>query len=249
MVGWHHWLDGKSLSKPWEMVKDRETWRAVSSPWDLRVGQDWATEQLEYPLLLAYGLVCLHFIKKTRSQRGLAKAYSRTLSAKASNVLRFLWFQSSFQTLNCLCVEKQLQPNSNKVKTTHEEYLSVLELGGQEGERQLISQTKQLLLLTSSLKWWEQLLSIYKKRLDFSLCIISILLCSLLLLPGSSETNPKFLFSNCAVSHMHISIFILSLDFDLFHLVLTFTHHLYIYSHEKPQNFSGIRLRYAWHSF
>ena len=136
---------------------------ACCSPRGLRVGQDWATEQLEYPLLLAYGLVCLHFIKKTESERGLAKG--RTLSAKASNVLRSLWFQSSFQTLNCLCVEKQLQPNSNKVKTTQEEYLSVLELGGQEGERQLISQMKQLLLLTSLLKRWEQFLSIFKKKL------------------------------------------------------------------------------------
>ena len=191
MVGWHHWLDGKSLNKPWEMVKDRETWRAVSSPWDLRVGQDWATEQLEYPLLLAYGLVCLHFIKKTRSQRGLAKAYSRTLSAKASNVLRFLWFQSSFQTLNCLCVEKQLQPNSNKVKTTHEEYLSVLELGGQEGERQLISQTKQLLLLTSSLKWWEQLLSIYKKKIRFLLVHYKHLTLLFTLAPRKLRDKPK----------------------------------------------------------
>ena len=31
MVGWHHWLDGHdmSLSKLWEMVKDREAWRAA----------------------------------------------------------------------------------------------------------------------------------------------------------------------------------------------------------------------------
>ena len=29
MVGWHHQLNGHELSKLWEMVKDREAWRAV----------------------------------------------------------------------------------------------------------------------------------------------------------------------------------------------------------------------------
>ena len=29
MVGWHHRLDGMSLSKVWELVMDREVWHAV----------------------------------------------------------------------------------------------------------------------------------------------------------------------------------------------------------------------------
>ena len=29
MIGWHHGLDGHELSKLWEMVRDREAWRAT----------------------------------------------------------------------------------------------------------------------------------------------------------------------------------------------------------------------------
>ena len=29
MAGWHHWLDGVSVSELWELVMDREAWRAV----------------------------------------------------------------------------------------------------------------------------------------------------------------------------------------------------------------------------
>ena len=29
MVGWHHQVDGHELSELWELVMDREAWRAV----------------------------------------------------------------------------------------------------------------------------------------------------------------------------------------------------------------------------
>ena len=29
MVGWHHQLSGRELSKPWETVKNREAWHAA----------------------------------------------------------------------------------------------------------------------------------------------------------------------------------------------------------------------------
>ena len=29
MAGWHHWIDGLSLSELWELVMDREAWRAA----------------------------------------------------------------------------------------------------------------------------------------------------------------------------------------------------------------------------
>ena len=33
MAGWHHRLDGMSLSKLLELVMDREAWRAVCGSW------------------------------------------------------------------------------------------------------------------------------------------------------------------------------------------------------------------------
>ena len=29
MVGWHHWLNGHEFEQAWELVMDREAWRAV----------------------------------------------------------------------------------------------------------------------------------------------------------------------------------------------------------------------------
>ena len=37
MAGWHHWLDGHEFEKLWELVMDREAWRAVVH----RVAKSW----------------------------------------------------------------------------------------------------------------------------------------------------------------------------------------------------------------
>ena len=44
MVGWHHHLMDMTLSKLWEMVKDRGTWNAAIMELQ-RVGHDLATER------------------------------------------------------------------------------------------------------------------------------------------------------------------------------------------------------------
>ena len=46
MAGWHHQLDGQSLSKLQKMVKDREAWHAAVKE-SQRVRHHWATEQQE----------------------------------------------------------------------------------------------------------------------------------------------------------------------------------------------------------
>ena len=45
------WLDGMSLSELQKVVKDREAWCAVCSPWGRRVGHAWATERHQRQLL------------------------------------------------------------------------------------------------------------------------------------------------------------------------------------------------------
>ena len=47
MVGWHHQLDGQSVSRLQELVMDREAWRPESMVLQ-RVRHDWATELTDY---------------------------------------------------------------------------------------------------------------------------------------------------------------------------------------------------------
>ena len=44
MVGWHYQLNGHDLSKLWDMIKDREAWRAVVHR-VTKIGHNWVTEQ------------------------------------------------------------------------------------------------------------------------------------------------------------------------------------------------------------
>ena len=58
MVGWHHWLNGHDLSKLWELVMDREAWRAavhgVTKSWTSL--SDW-TELNQYYLKEIYCII------------------------------------------------------------------------------------------------------------------------------------------------------------------------------------------------
>ena len=45
IAGWHCWLSGHAVSKLWEMVKDRETWRAACHGVAKNRTGDLATEQ------------------------------------------------------------------------------------------------------------------------------------------------------------------------------------------------------------
>ena len=66
MVGWHHRLNGVSLSKRWKLVMDREAWHAVEqSIMSHSVGRDWGTELSWAPSWPGMGIHC-----KSSSLRG-----------------------------------------------------------------------------------------------------------------------------------------------------------------------------------
>ena len=44
MVGWHHWLDGLEFEQGPEEIGEGQGGLACCSPWDYRVGHDWAIE-------------------------------------------------------------------------------------------------------------------------------------------------------------------------------------------------------------
>ena len=71
IIGWHHWLNGTSLSKLWEIVKDREAWYAsvhgVTKSWTWL--NNWTTTNLpEEPYGSCILAKCVSYIIRLESQ-------------------------------------------------------------------------------------------------------------------------------------------------------------------------------------
>ena len=70
IIGWHHWLNGTSLSKLWEIVKDREAWYAsvhgVTKSWTWL--NNWTTTNLpEEPYGSCILAKCVSYIIRLES--------------------------------------------------------------------------------------------------------------------------------------------------------------------------------------
>ena len=61
MVGWHHWLKHMSVSKLWEIVKDRKHGMLQSMGLQ-RVGHKWATEQQQQNIAIVLAFYLAHLV-------------------------------------------------------------------------------------------------------------------------------------------------------------------------------------------
>ena len=69
MVGWHHWLNGHEFEKLWELVMDRDAWRAAVH--GVTMSQTWLSDWTELnPWSIAMKLFIKSSLFRTHSFRG-----------------------------------------------------------------------------------------------------------------------------------------------------------------------------------